>query len=214
MKNNKPNNKKFDKEYDAVFGSPSTDVFSTEDFLKYIDNVLDFKESLSPDSVPAEYKTHTCTFTGHRPERLEIPENIVKKWLQEQINKAVSDGYDRFISGMQRGVDLWAAESVLKLKSEGKNIKLIAACAFIGMDSGKGWDDKWRDVYKNILVHADEVYYIGEKPGKAAFLKRDDWMVDHSSRLIAVYNDAPGGTKHTIDRAEKQGLEVFKLEKQ
>ncbi len=52
-------NKKFDKEYDAVFGSPSTDVFGTEDFLKYIDNVLDFKESLSPDSVPTEYKTHT-----------------------------------------------------------------------------------------------------------------------------------------------------------
>ena len=115
---------------------------------------------------------------------------------------------------MQRGVDLWAAEAVLKLKSEGKNIKLIAACAFIGMDSGKRWDDKWRDVYKNILVHADEVYYIGKKPGKAAFFKRDDWMVDHSSRLIAIYNNAPGGTKHTIDRAEKHGLEVFKLEQE
>ena len=52
---------------------------------------------------------HACCFTGHRPERLEIPPGKVKRWLEEQIRKAVEDGYTDFVAGMQRGVDIWAA---------------------------------------------------------------------------------------------------------
>jgi len=67
----------------------------------------------------------TCTFTGHRPERLELPEKQVIQWLDEQIRQAINDGYTEFITGMQRGVDIWAAEAVLKLRNEGKPIRLL-----------------------------------------------------------------------------------------
>lgn len=53
---------------------------------------------------------HTCTFTGHRPERLSFPESDVITWLEKEIRIAISKGYSTFISGMQRGVDLWAAK--------------------------------------------------------------------------------------------------------
>ena len=59
---------------------------------------------------------HACCFTGHRPERLEMPPGKVKRWLEEQIRKAVEDGYTDFVTGMQRGVDIWAAEIVMQLK--------------------------------------------------------------------------------------------------
>ena len=36
---------------------------------------------------------HACSFTGHRPERLEMRPNRVISWLEEQIGKAVDDGY-------------------------------------------------------------------------------------------------------------------------
>lgn len=36
---------------------------------------------------------HTCTFTGHRPERLELTEEQVIGWLAKQIKRAVDDGY-------------------------------------------------------------------------------------------------------------------------
>ena len=78
---------------------------------------------------------HVCTFTGHRPERLEFPEAEVIRWLNEQIFHAVNDGYTDFITGMQRGVDIWAAEVVLKLRKECKPLRLIAACAFRGMEN-------------------------------------------------------------------------------
>ena len=149
---------------------------------------------------------HACTFTGHRPEKLDAPEAQVKEWLEEQIRQAVADGYTDFITGMQRGVDLWAAEILLKLKQEGSPVRLIAAVAFEGMD--KGWTDEWKQLYLNTRKVAFEIHVISRYPGKAAFLKRNDWMVDHASRLIAVSTGAPGGTQKTIDYAVKKGLEV------
>ena len=149
---------------------------------------------------------YACAFTGHRPERLEAPEEEVKKWLEVKIRKAVNDGYTDFITGMQRGVDLWAAEILMKLKVEGKNIRIIAACAFKGMENR--WDDVQKGVYYRVLKAADEVNYIGKYPGRTAFFLRDEWMVDHASRLIAVFTGAPGGTKKTIDYAVKKKLEV------
>ena len=34
-------------------------------------------------------------------------------------------------------------------------------------------------------------------------------QVDHSSRVIAIYNGTSGGTRNTIDYARKQGCQVI-----
>ena len=153
---------------------------------------------------------HACSFTGHRPERLAIPESKVIKWLEEQIKVAVVDGYTDFVSGMQRGVDLWAAEIVLELKRSGYPVRLIAASAFKGME--KSWDKDWIERYKKVISEADEKIYVAYKPGRSAFFERNRWMVDHSSRLLGVYTGAPGGTKETIAYAEKKGLNVVLID--
>ncbi len=155
---------------------------------------------------------HACSFTGHRPERMSAPEKKVKGWLKEQIGKAIEEGYTDFISGMQRGVDIWAAEAVLELKEAGKNVRLFAASAFKGMELE--WDVKWQERYSMILAAAEEVFYISNIPGRVAFFKRNDWMVDHSSKLIGVYTGAPGGTKETIEYAKKKGLDIVLYEKE
>ena len=149
---------------------------------------------------------HACCFTGHRPERLEIPPGKVKRWLEEQIRKAVEDGYTDFVTGMQRGVDIWAAEFVMQLKEEGEPVNLVAACAWKGMEGG--WDQGWQDRYKEILKASDKIVYVSTTPGRAAFFQRNHWMVDHSNRLLGVYTGAPGGTKETIEYAKKNGREV------
>ncbi len=154
---------------------------------------------------------HTCTFTGHRPERLELPEEQVKEWLEEQIVRAADEGYTDFITGMQRGVDLWAAEAVLKLIKEDRQIRLIAACAFRGMD--ENWDLDWQERYYHVLTHAEWVYYISDHPGRRAYLARNHWMVDRASRLIAVYTGAPGGTKETIEYARGKKRDIVLLER-
>ncbi len=147
-----------------------------------------------------------CCFTGHRPERLNLPEDKVKKWLEEQIDKAIADGYTDFVSGTQRGVDIWAAEIVLKRKAEGKNIRLICAAPWDGVEDR--WEQSWKDRYFKMMKNADEVHYICNFPGRKAFYIRNHWLVDHSSMVIAVYTGAPGGTKETMEYAKSKGHEV------
>ena len=76
----------------------------------------------------SEKRIYRCCFTGHRPERLSIPESKVKAALQKEIRLAIADGINVFITGMAPGVDIWAAEIVLELrKKEELSLKLIAA---------------------------------------------------------------------------------------
>ena len=156
-------------------------------------------------------KRVSCSFTGHRPEKLLVSEKEVIKRLEEQVVQAIQDGYSFFISGMQRGVDIWAAEVVLKKRNEGESVKLIAASAFKGMENR--WTQDWINRYNYILKEADNVYFIGDKPGKKSFIERDHWMVDNSSRLISVFTGASGGTKETIEYAKGQGIEIVLISK-
>ena len=151
-------------------------------------------------------REEACAFTGHRPERLKFPEIKVITWIEDEIRKSIDNGYTTFISGMQRGVDIWAAEAVLELRDEGENVKLVAACTFEGMDSA--WDSAWKKRYKNILNAADETIYVSKTPGRAAFFKRDHYMVDNASLLIGVYNGGGGGTLETIRYAEQEGIKI------
>ncbi len=39
--------------------------------------------------------------------------------------------------------------------------------------------------------------------------ERNQYMINNSSLVIALFNGLPGGTKQTIDYARAQGLEVI-----
>ncbi len=65
-----------------------------------------------------EKRLHRCCFSGHRPEKLDAPEEEVKQWLSEQIYKAIAAGYTTFISGCAMGVDIWAGQIVLQKKEK------------------------------------------------------------------------------------------------
>ncbi len=153
---------------------------------------------------------HACSFTGHRPERLEgLTEEKAIQWLEEEISRAMNDGYTDFISGMQRGVDLWAAEIVLRMKAEGCNVSFFGASAFRGME--ENWEKEWQERYKNVFNMSDGHIFVCSRPGRKAFFERNEWMVDHSSRLIAVYTGAPGGTLETIKYARALEKEIIQI---
>lgn len=50
-----------------------------------------------------ELRQQRCCFTGHRPERLGMPEIEVISGLKKEIRQAIADGFQTFISGMARG---------------------------------------------------------------------------------------------------------------
>ncbi len=154
-----------------------------------------------------EKRQHTCCFTGHRPEKLNKPETEVIAWLETEIRKAIGDGFVTFISGMARGVDIWAAETVLRLRNAGEPIHLICASPFQGFE--KSWSDDWKSRYEAVLDQADIVKFICKGYSRACFQIRNEWMVDRSSRVLAVFSEEPGGTKNTIAYARNcSGVET------
>ena len=75
-------------------------------------------------ATEAEMRSHRCCFTGHRPEKIGIPEETVIDLLDKAISEAIQAGYSTFITGMARSVDSWEAEIVIKYREEGAQIKL------------------------------------------------------------------------------------------
>lgn len=153
-----------------------------------------------------QQRERCCCFTGHRPEKLIQTEKTVRSELESKIYEAIAAGLTTFISGMARGVDLWAAEIVLQLKRNGEPVNLVCAVPYEGFEAR--WPIPLKKKYAAILQAADDVVYVCKGYNRFCFQLRNEWMVDHSSRVIAVYNGEPGGTKNTIDYALRNKIPV------
>ena len=159
-----------------------------------------------------EKRLHRCCFTGHRPEKISATEEEVKAWLEKQIDRAIADGYTTFISGCAMGVDIWTGQIVLRKKAENSSLHLIAATPWPGF--GARWKDGWKEQYFALLHDADLAVNVCDHYHKGVFQQRNEYMVDRSNRLIAYYNGTPGGTRNTIEYAEKKKIEVVMLQEQ
>ena len=156
-----------------------------------------------------ELRKKRCCFTGHRPEKLHLPEDKIKSLLQTAIKQAIHDGFTTFISGMARGIDIWAAEIVLEERKHNDVIKLVCASPLVGFE--RSWNEQEKRLYHSIIENADYVKYVSDHYFRACFQVRNEWMVDRSSRVIAVFNGEKGGTLNTINYAKRKNIEVINL---
>ena len=63
------------------------------------------------------------------------------------------------------------------------------------------------------MSKADKVTYVSSvKYFNGCMMKRNNYMIDNSSLLIAIYNGSPGGTKQTIEKAKQKGLQIKIIE--
>ena len=156
-----------------------------------------------------EMRQHRCCFTGHRPQKLTRPEAEIKRDLEAQIRAAIQDGYTTFITGMAYGIDIWAGEIVCRLRETNSDLHLIAAVPFPGFEGR--WSTDWKRAYASLLEQADLVRYICPHYNPGAYQQRNEWMVDHAARVIAVFNGEKSGTKNTIDYAQRVGVPIVTI---
>lgn len=158
----------------------------------------------------SEKRKHRCCFTGHRPEKLSLPESEVKAELEKEIRLAIADGINVFIVGMAPGVDIWAAEVILELREkEELPLKLIAASPHPGFENR--WSLDWQKRYAVIMSKADFIKEVCSHYSRGCYQIRNEWMVDHSARVIAVWNGSPSGTKNTVMYAKRKGVPVINI---
>ncbi len=151
----------------------------------------------------------TCCFTRHRPEHLPFDYEELYIQLDISIRQAVDDGYDTFLTGMAKGFDMIAGDAVLRLKHQGFPVRLICAVPYKGFAERSR--DEWSNIAQTLFAQADAVEYICPKSHPGSYQLRNQWMVDHSSRVIACFSGTKGGTLNTIRYAEKKNIPVTNI---
>lgn len=158
-------------------------------------------------------KEKTVCFTGHRPEKLPCYNslnkgllNMIRSMIYYHAYVAAQEGYEYFISGLARGVDLWAAEAVLELKNKFPDIKLVCAKPF--PDHGNAFKGEELLTLGNILEQADEIICVSDHYSPGCYYTRNRFMVDNSSFIIGVVDNFKSGTGQTIEYAKKKGLRM------
>ena len=162
-------------------------------------------------------KNYTCCFTGHRPQKLPWGFNErhpqcenLKKRLAVEIENAIKEGYHTFWCGMALGFDLMCAEAVLKLKKHYPKIKLFGALPCKNQE--KKWHLIWQERYQQILAQLDGVRCIfDEYNGAECMHERNQFMINASSLVVALFDGKAGGTKKTLEFAKKKGCKIVVL---
>lgn len=160
----------------------------------------------------------TCCFTGHRPQKLGYGENSIqcdelKNRLEELIIELIEKGgVTHFVSGVALGVDTYAAKIVLNLKTRYPDITL--ECAIPCENQAEKWNERDRDVYYDLISKCDKETLLQQKYSSDCMKKRNEYMVDNSDYVIAVWNGKPSGTGNTVKYAMKNNKKVLLINPQ
>lgn len=150
----------------------------------------------------------TCCFTGHR----DIPDkeyNDIRRKTKETIITLIKKGVVFFGAGGALGYDTLAAETVLELKREYPQIKLILVLPC--PEQTRGWKEEDIRKYNEIKDKADKYVYTADHYHRGCMHVRNRHLVDNSSYCICYLTKETGGTAYTVNYAKEQGLEVYNI---
>lgn len=145
--------------------------------------------------------------TGHRPDKLGGYSADVFEKLKHTAIVWMADRQviDKVVSGGALGWDQALAAAALEL-----GIPLTLALPFPGFEDR--WPQKSKTFFYSLLHRADTVKYVCD-PGYAAWKMqaRNEWMVDSSNQVLALWNGTTGGTSNCVKYAEKVGKPIVNL---
>lgn len=151
-------------------------------------------------------KEKAVCFTGHRhidPEQLPK----IRNRLEKEVEEAYAKGYRFFFCGGAIGFDTIAAQTVLKLRTEHPDMRLlmIIPCR----SQCEGWSSGQQLIYRMIISAADWVSILSEEYYTGCMQVRNCYMVDHAAYCIAWMKKMHrSGTLATVHYAFKQSIPV------
>lgn len=123
----------------------------------------------------------TACFTGHR----EIPltkQAGIKNELKAVLEDLIEHGYCFFGVGGALGFDTLAAQTVLDLRQQYPQVKLILILPCLSQ--AKSWDEQDKQIYEYIKGKADKIVYTSQEYTRGCMHKRNRHLVDNSSVCI------------------------------
>lgn len=65
--------------------------------------------------------------------------------------------------------------------------------------------------YRDILARCDYETMVQQSYTPGCMQRRNRYMVDHASLLLAVHDGQPGGTQRTMEYAMRRGLQIVDI---
>lgn len=149
-------------------------------------------------------KAKTACVSGHRA----LPKTFNKDKLEKAFLTLIDNGYDTFLIGMALGFDTVCFRLLEGLRKQ-KDIKIIACVPCEEQD--KLFSALQKDEYRQMLESADQKIVLSKNYTQKCMQKRNEFMVDNSSIVLAYLTKNFGGTKNTVDYAKKMGVVVVNL---
>ncbi|HWP51224.1 MAG TPA: SLOG family protein [Clostridia bacterium] len=151
-------------------------------------------------------RNFTCCFTGHR----QIASNhqaTLPAAVESAIRVLIAQGYFIFVAGGAKGFDTLAAETVLELKSEFSQLRLIivAPCA----NQADGWSASDRRRYERLRQAADDYICLEASYTPDCMRRRNRCLVEMSSACLAYCQRQRTGSSQTVALADEQGLDII-----
>lgn len=158
----------------------------------------------------------TVCFSGYRPEKLPWGSDesdprcaLLKQRLRRAVCDACADGYRHFICGMARGADLYACEAALAARERYPHITVESAIPC--PTQADGWTEGERTRWRSLVARCDFETVVQARYAPGCMQRRNRYMVDHASLLIAVHDGLPGGTRRTIEYALRRGIGIVDI---
>ena len=163
-----------------------------------------------------EAKKYTCCFTGHRPTKLpwryreDDPRCVrLKRRIMDALEAAYEEGYRHFLCGMAQGCDLYFCECALELRRLHGDVTIEAAIPC--PTQADSWPAAQRARYRALVEACDFETMVSAVYSPSCMQRRDRYMVDHASLLIAAFDGSAGGTRYTVEYAMRRGLDIVDL---
>lgn len=153
---------------------------------------------------------YTIAFTGHRPNKIGgyDTKNKQRAAIIARITALLQERLEAHkdltvMTGGALGIDTDAAQIAYKL-----SIPYTVAAPCHNQDAK--WVGSAKIEYQELLARAAKVVYIHDGPylGPACFQKRNEYMVDNSDELVAIWDGSPSGTGNCVKYAEKQNKKI------
>ena len=133
-------------------------------------------------------KSKTCCFTGHRKiPGDELPQ--IKTKLKNTIIELINNGVIYYGAGGALGFDALAALTVLELKQQYPQIKLILVLPC--NNQTRNWRQSDIELYEIIKSQADKVVYTSEHYYSGCMQKRNRHLVDTAAIAFVIKRTIP-----------------------
>ena len=161
-------------------------------------------------------RQESCCFTGHRPAKLpwrydetDLRCRALKDRIRDAVEGAYEQGYRHFLCGMAQGCDLYFCECVLELRQRHPDVTVEAAIPC--PTQADAWPADQRERYRRLVEACDYETMVSAQYSSGCMLRRDRYMVNHASLLIAAFDGSSGGTRYTVEYALNRGLGIVDL---